>query len=302
MNDKQRLQFLLQTQRIHNWLQRTKLTPDEFITFHRSQLDQLITPLMPKKHKNIWRKWEDLSEKQRTKIIKRLRRGEKSNFTKADAAAMRLLPSAERNIDSEVYKSRKHKGKNYRPHLPVLGEFGYATRLHRAWADKEGTPAERINDQRQGEFKRIIRGQLKHRGGDINIEFIPNLHPNDVEITHNDDDSALSLIIDRAAVKFSKILSDTILSAKLYIQDSEIIEVYYCAVLVHKSSPSVEYCYIGRAKQLFNDKFDPGTILNKPHYYHLPTKRYTTAKGALQAARRLYAQSAARLIREDGRL
>ncbi len=297
MNDKQRIQFLIQSQRLSTWLQRTKLTPAEFISFHRSQLDQLIAPIMPKKHKNIWRKWEDLSEKEQSRIVDKIRRRNYGAYYEAndDVISLRLHPSAKEPLKLAVNEKKIHKGRNYNPYIPgnkkPTSHYDHINH-HKPWPDREGTPVERVHEQRLIAFKRILRERLKYRH-EFNIEFIPNLHPNDVEIEVNDN--VLSMIVDRAAIKFSKLLSDIILSANLYTTDNEVIEVYYCAVLIaNKSQPRLEHCFIGRAKQIHQDKDNP---LAFPEWQL--TKQYTTANRALLAARKLYAQSAAKLINED---
>ena len=146
----------------------------------------------------------------------------------------------------------------------------------------EGTPADRLQSIRAGRLRKIADYP-------ITSTFLPDLHPDDVELTA--DNHRLHITCDRAFREFAALfhcpgLREDPLAISLILTDEPTrTEVYYCALFAYhrKEPPTLERAYVARVWDI------SGSVWRI-------TGRYKTAGGALKGGLQLYSHYVAQRI------
>lgn len=298
MNDRDRRTALAAATRLHNWFQRSRLEPADFVRQNRATLDSVLAPLQPPPQRlpasKSWRKWSDPPAKEQASMLDFLARRQQTDWVQVELELARRHIQSDTHPDVPHYRTRiissliqVHAGlKVYRN--------GYKLTFNPKRLLKDGTPAIRLHKLRLDAARYIDLGYGSQPP--LRSTFLPNLHPDDVELETLAEEayphgSVLHATLDRCFRKFAPLLPGyQPLALSLSLSDPLTgCQVYYIADLeLHRGGnpPTLRHIFVGRAWHLKAQK-------------HCTTLPYKTAKGALQAALKLYGVGAAAHIHPE---
>jgi hypothetical protein len=311
MNDRQRLAALTAAQRLLTLQSSLPLTPQEFVKKRRAMIDEVLQPfaelaVKPRRAKVRWRQWSDLTAKKQARILDFLARRGWRDWDKIHLELTRRQIKSGGEGDDQVVQVPRYTPpirRRYGEHGGFkVYDWGYsAQRCPPRRMLKEGSLTDRLHRKRLSAVRNIQTGQGWH--GSLVPTFLPDLHPDDVELATQDD--AVAVTLDRQFRKLEKLLScsaryeggdimelariEQPLAVTLSLTDPLTkCEVYYCALLeLHRSAPpTLCRMYVGRAWDISTKSWRI-------------TGRFKRAANALQAAIKLYGDGAARVVHQE---
>ncbi len=304
MNDTDRLRFVETIQRLQNWMQRTRLSPAEFLSAgsNRELFDELVqpvvAPLTPRpakpaqchRRRRPWRQWADLSAEEQDDLLRQMARRRATQRathpnrhgepTQSYLARRRITASADYLYDIPfLYHASKYTSK-----YNIFASFpsSWINKNHRLVTLPEGTPAERIHHRRSKYLRSLIYSSQTVQA----VAFIKDCHPDDVEFDSEHVVAAQNLMKLQTLFLSSDGTEERPLAATLFLTDPATgVQVYYCALLrQHRSeAPTLERAYLGRAFNLAEQRW-------------LTTARFKRASNALAAALKIYGEGVAARI------
>ncbi len=289
MNDRDRRQFVSSIEQLHNWISRSKLDPANFVRANRKQLDGVMATAIPETSRlkramrgaHKLRRWDELTDKQKARLVDHWKRkhdiGMRQLFT-----VYRLVPLEDHHIQANDLREAALS----RPYRNVYDMVSARRKImgkrHMPKPDKIGTPADRILTIRKENFKNDFSNrELGHR----EVTFLPNLHPDDVEIatTERDGDTIRPITVDRSFHKLHQTFNDAILAGIVALTDTDTgVQVYKLArVKVKGTKP-------GGDKKPIIEVYFQGIAPSIGAQPTCLTNRHNSLKSAYAAALRLY--------------